>query len=159
MEEKDNMKTKESNEAHNYNNKIKELIKEGIISIKSKNDSKEIFFDINNIKNIDYEKLLKKIINLNRTLNSIQSENMRLINEKKIFSNEFKNLNQKSDDKGKDLISFPDIKYRNDNIKNTNLQNLLKTKNKEELLKKYENDLDFFDEFIKEFNGEIDILK
>ena len=54
-----------------YNdNQIKELIDEGVISLDKKDNQEESFFDINNIKEMNYEKMFAKIIELNRALKS-----------------------------------------------------------------------------------------
>ena len=70
-------------------NQIKELIDEGVISIEKKETQSENVFDINNIKEMDYEKMFKKIIELNRALKKLQIDKYRLKNEKNIFLNGF----------------------------------------------------------------------
>ena len=72
-DEKDNMNIKKVSEKYNSNNIMKELIREGIISIKQNNNQKTPLLDINNIESVNYEKILTKIISLNRNLNSLQA--------------------------------------------------------------------------------------
>lgn len=81
-------KERKTNKKDNLNNNIdeknliKELINEGVISLEKKEEQNEDVFDINNIKDMNYEKMFKKIIDLNRSLKSLQIDKYRLNNEK-----------------------------------------------------------------------------
>lgn len=152
--EKDNMNPGKIN----INNHINELIEENIITLKNQNQ-KEKYLDVNNILDVDYEKMLKKIIELNRSLNSIQTEKIRLNSEKDIFLNRLKEINQKSNDEEKNLISFPDIKYKKDENNSNRKQNLISDNDKKRLLNKYEDDINYLNDLLVDFNDELDILK
>lgn len=142
----------------NINNHINELIEENIITLKNQNQ-KEKYLDVNNILDVDYEKMLKKIIELNRSLNSIQTEKIRLNSEKDIFLNGLNEINQKSNDEEKNLISFPDIKYKKDENNSNRKQNLISDNDKKRLLNKYEDDINYLNDLLVDFNDELDILK
>ena len=141
------------------NNIINELIKEGIISLKKNKNSKESVFDINNIEEMNYEKMLKKIIDLNRSLKSIKEGKHRLNNEKNIFSKELNEINQKRNIDEKEAIAFSNINFKNNDNYSDKKEYILNDDTKEELLKQYKNDLDFFNELINEFNEDLNILK
>ena len=59
-------KERKTNKKDNLNNNIdeknliKELINEGVISLEKKEEQNEDVFDINNIKDMNYEKMFKK---------------------------------------------------------------------------------------------------
>ena len=135
-------------------NQIKELIDEGVISIEKKETQSEKVFDINNIKEMDYEKMFKKIIELNRALKKLQIDKYRLKNEKNIFLNGFNENSEKRNDIGKDLNFLKNYNYSNDDNFSDNRKYLCNTYNKEKLLKQYEEDLNFFNEILLEFNNE-----
>ena len=135
-------------------NQIKELIDEGVISIEKKETQSENVFDINNIKEMDYEKMFKKIIELNRALKKLQIDKYRLKNEKNIFLNGFNENSEKRNDIGKDLNFLKNYNYSNDDNFSDNRKYLCNTYNKEKLLKQYEEDLNFFNEILLEFNNE-----
>ena len=135
-------------------NQIKELIDEGVISIEKKETQSENIFDINNIKEMDYEKMFKKIIELNRALKKLQIDKYRLKNEKNIFLNGFNENSEKRNDIGKDLNFLKNYNYSNDDNFSDNRKYLCNTYNKEKLLKQYEEDLNFFNELLLDFNKE-----
>jgi len=135
-------------------NQIKELIDEGMISIEKKESQSENVFDINNIKEMDYEKMFKKIIELNRALKKLQIDKYRLKNEKNIFLNGFNENSEKRNDIGKDLNFLKNYNYSNDDNFSDNRKYLCNTYNKEKLLKQYEEDLNFFNELLLDFNKE-----
>ena len=135
-------------------NQIKELIDEGVISIEKKETQSENVFDINNIKEMDYEKMFKKIIELNRALKKLQIDKYRLKNEKNIFLNGFNENSEKRNDIGKDLNFLKNYNYSNDDNFSDNRKYLCNTYNKEKLLKQYEEDLNFFNELLLDFNKE-----
>ena len=145
---------KKSIEKSNNINKIKELIDERIISLKNKEDKKDISFDINNINDINYEKMFKKIIELNRTLKNLQVEKIRLKKEKNIFLNGVNENTQNRNGNGKELNLLQNYNYSNDDNYSDNRQYLCNTYNKEGLLKQYEEDLNYFNDLIMEFNEE-----
>ena len=142
----------------NYN-KINELIKEGIISLKENKNQIENFLDVNNIENMNYEKMIKKIINLNRSLKSFEAEKLRLNNEKSIFSKGLNEINQKRNIDDKEVLVFPNIKFKNNDNYSDKKEIIQNDGNKDELLKQYEEDLNFFNELINEFNEDLNILK
>ena len=142
----------------NYN-KINELIKEGIISLKENKNQIENFLDVNNIENMNYEKMIKKIINLNRSLKSFEAEKLRLNNEKSIFSKGLNEINQKRNIDDKEALVFPNIKFKNNDNYSDKKEIIQNDGNKDELLKQYEEDLNFFNELINEFNEDLNILK
>ena len=138
-----------------YNdNQIKELIDEGVISLDKKDNQEESFFDINNIKEMNYEKMFAKIIELNRALKRLHMDKYRLKNEKNIFLNGFNENAEKRNDIGKDLNFLKNYNYSNDDNFSDNRKYLCNTYNKEKLLKQYEEDLNFFNEILLEFNNE-----
>ena len=141
------------------NNQINELIEEGIILLKKNKNPKEPFLDNNDIESINYEKMLKKIIDLNRSLISIKTEKHRLNNEKNIFSKGLNEINQKANINDKDVIFFPNINYKNTGNNSARKQKSLNDNNKEELMKQYQEDLNFFNELVNEFNEDLNILK
>ena len=141
------------------NNQINELIEEGIILLKKNKNPKEPLLDNNDIESINYEKMLKKIIDLNRSLISIKTEKHRLNNEKNIFSKGLNEINQKTNINDKEVIFFPNINYKNNDYSSAKKQNSLNENNKEEILKQYQDDLNFFNELINEFNEDLNILK
>ena len=141
------------------NNQINELIEEGIILLKKNKNPKELFLDNNDIESINYEKMLKKIIDLNRSLISIKTEKHRLNNEKNIFSKGLNEINQKANINDKDVIFFPNINYKNTGNNSDRKPKSLNDNNKEELMKQYQEDLNFFSELVNEFNEELNILK
>lgn len=150
---------KKSIEKSNNINKIKELIDERIISLKNKEDKKDISFDINNINDINYEKMFKKIIELNRTLKNLQVEKIRLKKEKNIFLNGVNENTQNRNGNGKELNLLQNYNYSNDDNYSDNRQYLCNTYNKEGLLKQYEEDLNYFNDLIMEFNEELELIK
>ena len=158
-DEKDNMNIKKVSEKYNSNNIMKELIREGIISIKQNNNQKTPLLDINNIESVNYEKILTKIISLNRKLNSIQAEKIRLNGQKEIFFNRFNEINQKTSNSQKDLISIPNIKFKNEINNSNKKENLGNTGDKKALIKNYEKDLNFFNDILLDLDGELNILK
>ena len=153
-------KTNKNNEKDNLNNNIdeknliKELINEGVISLEKKEEQNEDVFDINNIKDMNYEKMFKKIIDLNRSLKSLQIDKYRLSNEKNMFVNGFNENAQKRNDLDKDLNFIKNYNYSTDDNLSDNRKYLCNTYNKEKLLKQYEEDLNFFNELLLEFNNE-----
>ena len=158
--EKNNIPFKIDQEKNNENNQINELIEEGIIFLKKNKNPKDPILDINNIESMNYEKMLKKIIELNRSLNSIKTEKHRLNNEKNIFSKGLNEINQKTNLNAKEVIFFPNINYKNIDYSSAKKQNSLNdNNNKEEILKQYQEDLNFFNELINEFNNDLNILK
>ena len=113
---------------------------------------KESYLDINNIEYMNYEKIINKIIELNRSLNLIQIKKFRLNNERNIFSNGLNEINQKktsNDDKEKFLSASNEDK--NNNLYNYNSE--------VRLLNHFEEDMNFFDELMKEFNENLNIIK
>jgi len=153
-------KERKTNKKDNLNNNIdeknliKELINEGVISLEKKEEQNEDVFDINNIKDMNYEKMFKKIIDLNRSLKSLQIDKYRLSNEKNMFVNGFNENVQKRNDLDKDLNFMKNYNYSNDDNLLDNRKYLCNTYNKEKLLKQYEEDLNFFYELLLEFNNE-----
>ena len=113
---------------------------------------KESYLDINSIEYMNYEKIINKIIELNRSLNLIQIKKFRLNNERNIFSNGLNEISQKktsNDDKEKFLSASNEDK--NNNLYNYNSE--------VRLLNHFEEDLNFFDELMKEFNENLNIIK
>ena len=154
----DNNINKKRKEERN-NNKIKELIDEKILSLKKKEDKNEISFDINNINDINYEKMFKKIIEINRALKNIKVEKIRLKKEKNIFLNGFNVNTQNRNGLGNELNLLKNYDYSNDDNYSDNKQYLCNTYNKEGLLKQYEEDLNFFNDLMMEFNEELELIK
>ena len=103
---------------------------------------------------MNYEKMFKKIIDLNRSLKSLQIDKYRLSNEKNMFVNGFNENVQKRNDLDKDLNFMKNYNYSNDDNLSDNRKYLYNTYNKEKLLKQYEEDLNFFNELLLEFNNE-----
>ena len=144
----------------NMNNiQIDGLINEGIISLKDYKKEKQNILDINNIDNMDYEKILKKIMGLNSSLKSLEKEKFRLNNEKSVFLNGFNESNYKRNDNLKDLNFFQNFNYSNDDNYSDNKRYLSNTHNKNDLLKQYEDDLNFFNDLITGFNEEFGLIK
>ena len=126
------------------------LIKEGLISLhdldesKLKNDDK---IDINNIKykEINIEKIIQKLIFLNKSLKKTQNERMKLENEQNLFLNEVNGnkLNNiyRQDNNNKNI-------YINNNYKNAVNNKLSGKYNYNDILKKYNDDLKYFGELI-----------
>ena len=141
------------------NNQINELIEEGIIFLKKNKNPKGPVLDNNDIESMDYEKMLKKIIDLNRSLSAIKAEKNRLNNERNIFSKGLNEINQKANINDKDVIFFPNINYKNTGNNSARKQKSLNDNNKEELMKQYQEDLNFFNELVNEFNEDLNILK
>ena len=150
---------KKSIAKRNNHNKIKELIDGKIISLKKEDDKKEISFDVNNINDINYEKMFKKIIELNRALKNLQVEKIRLKKEKNIFLNGFNENTQNRNGLGKELNLLQNYNYSNDDNYSDNRQYLCNTYNKEGLLKQYEEDLNYFNDLMMEFNEELELIK
>ena len=106
------------------------LVKEGLISLDNleeselKNNDK---IDINNIKykEVKLEKIMKKLIFLNKSLKDTKNERMKLENEQNTFLNAI-----------------------NNNYKNDVNNNIKKNYNFNDILKKYNNDLKYFEEII-----------
>ena len=119
------------------------LIKEGLISIDELNENE--IFNINNIKlkEIDLEKIMKKIIFLNKSLKSTQAEKNRLKNEEYTFVN---SINKKNNIKSNNNT---DKKGKNVNIF---INKDIYSKNNPDILKKYEDDLKYFTELINDNN-------
>ena len=153
LNENNNINIIDKNKSYTEN-QIKELIDEGVISIDKKDSQNENIFDINNIKEMDYEKMFKKIIELNRALKKLQIDKYRLKNEKNIFLNGFNENSEKRNDIGKDLNFLKNYNYSNDDNFSDNRKYLCNTYNKEKLLKQYEEDLNFFNELLLDFNKE-----
>ena len=103
---------------------------------------------------MNYEKMFKKIIDLNRSLKSLQIDKYRLNNEKNMFVNGFNENAQKRNDLDKDLNFMKNYNYSNDDNLSDNRKYLCNTYNKDKLLKQYEEDLNFFNELLLEFNNE-----
>ena len=144
----------------NMNNiQIDGLINEGIISLKDYKKEKQNILDINNIESMDYEKILKKIMVLNSSLKSLEKEKFRLNNEKSVFLNGFNESNYKRNDNLKDLNFFQNFNYSNDDNYSDNKRYLSNTHNKNDLLKQYEDDLNFFNDLITGFNEEFGLIK
>ena len=144
----------------NMNNiQIDGLINEGIISLKDYKKEKQNILDINNVENMDYEKILKKIMDLNSSLKSLEKEKFRLNNEKSVFLNGFNESNYKRNDNLKDLNFFQNFNYSNDDNYSDNKRYLSNTHNKNDLLKQYEDDLNFFNDLITGFNEEFGLIK
>ena len=153
LNENNNMNIIDKNKSYT-GNQIKELIDEGVISIDKKDSQNENIFDINNIKEMDYEKMFKKIIELNRALKKLQIDKYRLKNEKNIFLNGFNENSEKRNNIGNDLNFLKNYNYSNDDNFSDNRKYLCNTYNKEKLLKQYEEDLNFFNELLLDFNKE-----
>ena len=157
--EKNYKNLKVDQEKNIENNQINELIEEGIIFLKKNKNPKGPVFDNNDIESMDYEKMLKKIIDLNRSLSAIKAEKNRLNNERNIFSKGLNEINQKANINDKDVIFFPNINYKNTGNNSARKQKSLNDNNKEELMKQYQEDLNFFNELVNEFNEDLNILK
>ena len=171
----ENLNIKEFNNFDNENNNINKniaknvlnmnniqidgLINEGIISLKDYKKEKQNILDINNIESMDYEKILKKIMGLNSSLKSLEKEKFRLNNEKSVFLNGFNESNYKRNDNLKDLNFFQNFNYSNDDNYSDNKRYLSNTHNKNDLLKQYEDDLNFFNDLITGFNEEFGLIK
>jgi len=151
--ENNNINIIETEKSYN-DNQIKELIDEGVISIEKKENQEKSAFDINNIKEMNYEKMFTKIIELNRALKRLHMDKYRLKNEKNIFLNGFNENAEKRNDIDKDLNFLKNYNYSNDDNFSDNRKYLCNTYNKEKLLKQYEEDLNFFNELLLEFNNE-----
>ena len=157
--EKNYKNLKVDQEKNIENNQINELIEEGIIFLKKNKNPKGPVLDNNDIESMDYEKMLKKIIDLNRSLSAIKAEKNRLNNERNIFSKGLNEINQKANINDKDVIFFPNINYKNTGNNSARKQKSLNDNNKEELMKQYQEDLNFFNELVNEFNEDLNILK
>jgi hypothetical protein len=150
--EKDNSNMKIKLEKNKSVNIINDLVKDGIISLKKNTSIKDPFLDINKIEYMNYEKIIKKIIDLNRSLNSIQIEKFRLNNERNIFSKGLNEINQKRTiNDTKEKLSFTSKDDKNYNLYNYNTE--------EHLLNHFEEDINFFEELMKEFNNDLNIIK
>ena len=150
--EKDNSNMKIKLEKNKSINIINDLVKDGIISLKKNTIIKDPFLDINRIEYMNYEKIMKKIIDLNRALNSIQIEKFRLNNERNVFSNGLNEINQKrAINDTKEKLSFTSKDDKNFNLYNYNTE--------EHLLNHFEEDINFFEELMKEFNNDLNIIK
>ena len=150
--EKDNSNMKIKLEKNKSVNIINDLVKDGIISLKKNTSIKDPFLDINRIEYMNYEKIMKKIIDLNRSLNSIQIEKFRLNNERNVFSNGLNEINQKrAINDTKEKLSFTSKDDKNFNLYNYNTE--------EHLLNHFEEDINFFEELMKEFNNDLNIIK
>ena len=150
--EKDNSNMKIKLEKNKSINIINDLVKDGIISLKKNTSIKDPFLDINRIEYMNYEKIMKKIIDLNRSLNSIQIEKFRLNNERNAFSNGLNEINQKRTiNDTKEKLSFTSKDDKNFNLYNYNTE--------EHLLNHFEEDINFFEELMKEFNNDLNIIK
>ena len=108
---------------------------------------------------MDYEKMFKKIIELNRALKKLQIDKYRLKNEKNIFLNGFNANTQNRNGLGNELNLLKNYDYSNDDNYSDNKQYLCNTYNKEGLLKQYEEDLNFFNDLMMEFNEELELIK
>ena len=120
------------------------LIKEGLISIDELNENE--IYNINNIKfkEIDLEKIMKKIVFLNKSLKNTQSEKNKLKNEEYTLLN---SINEKNNNKSNNNI---DKIGKNINIF---INKDINSKNNSEILKKYEDDLKYFTELINDNNN------
>ena len=150
--EKDNLNMGVNLDKNKSREQINDLIKEGIISLKKNTNIKESYLDINSIEYMNYEKIINKIIELNRSLNLIQIKKFRLNNERNIFSNGLNEISQKktsNDDKEKFISTSNEDK--NNNLYNYNSE--------VRLLNHFEEDMNFFDELMKEFNENLNIIK
>ena len=124
-------KERKTNKKDNLNNNIdeknliKELINEGVISLEKKEEQNEDVFDINNINDMNYEKMFKKIIDLNRSLKCLQIDKYRLSNEKNMFVNGFNENVQKRNDLDKDFENFLSFSFpKTISIKEVHLSNI-----------------------------------
>ena len=126
------------------------LIKEGLISIDEPNENEiknNTAYDIDNIKinEFDLEKIMKKILFLNKSLKNAQMEKYKLKNEENVFLNAIDkdNLNKNINNIGKN---------ENENNINIIINKESSNKNDLEILKKYEHDLNYITELIKTNN-------
>ena len=127
------------------------LIKEGFISLDENNENlfkndKNFNIDKLSFKEVDFEKILQKIIFLNKSLKNTQSERKKLENEYNIYSNTLNESKsntisyQEKDNLTKNNINKIEIKEKNNTIPKYNYSSILK---------KYEDDLQFFKELIQ----------
>ena len=130
------------------------LIKEGFISMDEYNENqfkndKNFNIDKLSFKEVDFEKILQKIIFLNKSLKNTQSERKKLENEYNIYSNSLNESKsntisyQEKDNLTKNNINKIEIKEKNNTIPKYNYSSILK---------KYEDDLKFFKELIQANN-------
>ena len=132
------------------------LIKEGLISV-DEFEFDENKFDINNLnyKDINLEKILQKLLFLNKSLKNTQNERKKLENEQTNYLNTYNESkisnisHQENNSKGKD----PNNNSINNNINDVKVNLRGKGNNGDankfnEILKKYEDDLKFLEELI-----------
>ena len=132
------------------------LIKEGLISV-DEFEFDEKKFDINNLnyKDINLEKILQKLLFLNKSLKNTQNERKKLENEQTNYLNTYNESkisnisHQENNSKGKD----PNNNSINNNINDVKVNLRGKGNNGDankfnEILKKYEDDLKFLEELI-----------
>ena len=125
------------------------LVKEGLISLDelSENEIKgDEKYDINNIqiKDINMEKIIRKILFLNKSLKDTKLEKIKLENEQNTFSNAI--------NESRTNTSGRDNKDNNNNYIYNDKYNNYNRKSKD-ILNKYEDDLMFFSELINENNN------
>ena len=132
------------------------LVKEGLITLNDYNQLQENQpYDINNIqfKEINLQKLMEKILFLNKTLKNTQAEKNNLENEHDTFMNAINeskrnsriNIDSQDNNNNKYMINNNYINMDNTNNNYINSQNIL--------LKKYEDDLNYFNDLIKTNNN------
>ena len=130
------------------------LIKEGFISMDEYNENqfkndKNFNIDKLSFKEVDFEKILQKIIFLNKSLKNTQSQRKKMENEYNIYSNTLNESKsntisyQEKDNLIKNNINKIEIKEKSNTIPKYNYSNILK---------KYEDDLKFFKELIQANN-------
>ncbi len=132
------------------------LIKEGLISV-DEFEFDENKFDINNLnyKDINLEKILQKLLFLNKSLKNTQNERKKLENEQTNYLNTYNESkisnisHQENNSKGKDTNN----NSINNNINDVKVNLRGKGNNGDankfnEILKKYEDDLKFLEELI-----------
>lgn len=136
------------------------LIKEGFITLDELSE-KELYndkkYDINNLqfKNINLEKIINKIIFLNKSLKNTQAQRIQLENERNTFINAINECNPNN----KNSLQINNNIKKDINDDNNNLKGSFQINDKndnmisKEIIKRYENDLNYFEELIKENNN------
>ena len=135
------------------------LIKEGLLSLDElseidlKDDKK---YDIHNLqfKDINMEKILKKILLLNKSLKDTKLEIKKLENEENTFSDAINESRQNTiSQNNKDIKDIKDFKEKENN------NNKYYNGKSNDILKKYEEDLKFLNQLINENDNNFDEIK
>ena len=122
--------------------------------IELKDDKK---YDIHNLqfKDINMEKILKKILLLNKSLKDTKLEIKKLENEENTFSDAINESRQNTiSQNNKDIKDIKDFKEKENNNNNKYYNG-----KSNDILKKYEEDLKFLNQLINENDNNFDEIK